>query len=83
MKFRVGQRVKVCGPFFYGKGVIAKITDINEGMEYPIRILQEDGVWSETLTAEGFLFEDEPKDNPNSVYIESLTKLELLLLGLE
>lgn len=83
MKFHVGQRVRMCGPFFHGRGKIAKITNINKGMEYPIRILQEDEGWSETCTAEGLLFDDEPKDSPNSVYIEPLTKLERLLLGLE
>lgn len=83
MKFHVGQYVKVLGPYYYGNGVVVKITDINEGMDYPIRIVHEQRRWSDTCTAEGLLYEDDLKDDPNSVYIEPLTKLDRLLLGLE
>lgn len=83
MKFHVGQYVKVLGPFYYGSGLVAKVTHIHEGMEYPIRIEGKTVSWSDQFTEDGLLYDDEPKDSMNSVYIEPLTKLERLLLGLE
>lgn len=81
MRFRVGQWVKVLGPYYYGNGAIARIVNIDSELDYPILI--EGTTWRDTVTTEGCLYEDEPKDSVNSVYIEPLTKLERLLLGLE
>jgi hypothetical protein len=83
MRFYVGQAVRIHGPYFYGGGAVVTITDINIGMEYPIRVTHEILGWSDTFTEDGLLYDDEPKDSMNSVYIEPLTKLERLLMGLE
>jgi hypothetical protein len=83
MRFYVGQYVKVLGPYYYGNDVVVRITDINEEIEYPIRILNEQRGWHDTCTMEGCLYDSDTRGEPNSVYIEPLTKLERLLMGLE
>jgi hypothetical protein len=85
MKFHVGQYVKLIGPLHHFVSRIAVVTRIDPvGGAYPIRIeIKEQNGWNDYVTEDGLLHADEPKDDPDSVYIEPLTKLERLLLGLE
>lgn len=83
MKFHVGQYVKVVGPYWYGSELIVQILEINKEIDYPIKAGNEEEGWSDTYTFDGLLFYDEPKGGAGSVYLEPLTKLERLLLGLE
>lgn len=83
MKFHVGQWVKVLGPYWYGSELVVQVLQIDECMEYPIIAGNKKEDWMDAYTVDGLLFSDEPKDKPGSVYLEPLTKLERLLLGLE